>query len=196
MQGLEGKSSAPVRDWTPIVQPVVRHYTALIYRSCYYYNILPYHELVKTTIKADRLNWLKKVFVIWGPRENIFGNIFLNLFKGLVIQIEVGDKIIMEPQYISEAFADHFLSILTLPLVLILKTILISLVIFWISHIYLNQTLSELLAVSIWWNTLDQMKFIRLFQDIYSSLTLHCQSQFTNLEVSFILEAGGCCTSF
>jgi hypothetical protein len=27
-QGLEEKSSAPVGDWTPIVQPVVRHYTA------------------------------------------------------------------------------------------------------------------------------------------------------------------------
>jgi hypothetical protein len=28
IQGLEEKSSAPVRDQTPIVQPVVRHYTA------------------------------------------------------------------------------------------------------------------------------------------------------------------------
>jgi hypothetical protein len=28
MQGLEEKSCAPVRDQTPIVQPVVRHYTA------------------------------------------------------------------------------------------------------------------------------------------------------------------------
>jgi hypothetical protein len=26
-QGLEEKSFAPVGDWTPIVQPVVRHYT-------------------------------------------------------------------------------------------------------------------------------------------------------------------------
>jgi hypothetical protein len=28
VQGLEEKSSAPVGDLTPIVQPVVRHYTA------------------------------------------------------------------------------------------------------------------------------------------------------------------------
>jgi hypothetical protein len=74
---------------------------------------------------------------------------------------------------------------LTLPLLLILWTLLPSLVLFsWTFHIFLIQTLSELLAVSVGRSAADQIKFLfyneRLFWDIYSSFKSHFQYQFVN----------------
>jgi hypothetical protein len=87
------------------------------YKKCksdYYYGIFSYYrKLVKITIKADRLDWLKTT-------DNNLRTQPKNVWKYIskcerndkyVTPIEIGNKIITEPQIITDAFADHFCSI-------------------------------------------------------------------------------------
>jgi hypothetical protein len=72
-----------------------------------------YRKLVKTTIKADRLAWLTYI------DENLKTQTrqswkYISKFKKndqAVTQLELGTRIITEPQSIAETFADHFSSV-------------------------------------------------------------------------------------
>jgi hypothetical protein len=81
------------------------------YKSDYYYNIFSYyHKVVKTTIKTDRLVWLKTIDNNLRTQQKHFWKC-ISKFKRddqSVTEIEIGNKIITEPQFIAEAFADHF----------------------------------------------------------------------------------------
>jgi hypothetical protein len=75
----------------------------------YCYSI-SYRTLVKTTIKADRLAWLAYIDKNLKTQPNHFWK-YISKFKKndqAVTQLELGTKIITEPQSIAEAFSDHF----------------------------------------------------------------------------------------
>jgi hypothetical protein len=79
MQGLEEKSSAPVGDRTPIVQPVVRHYTVAnkqLKRESNYWNsstvrlthLMSFSQIVQnnelTSIKEPRFRHAQYIYII------------------------------------------------------------------------------------------------------------------------------------
>jgi hypothetical protein len=72
-----------------------------------------YRKAVKTTIKADRLAWLTYIEENLKTRPKHFWK-YISKFKKndpAVTQLELGTKIITEPQSIAEAFSDHFSSV-------------------------------------------------------------------------------------
>jgi hypothetical protein len=83
-------------------------------KSDYYYSIFSYyHKLVKITIKADRFDWLKTIDNNLKTQPKHFWK-YISKFKKndqSAAQIEVGDNVITEPQFTTEAFVDHFSSI-------------------------------------------------------------------------------------
>jgi hypothetical protein len=83
-------------------------------KSDNHYSLFSYYrKLVKTTVKIDRLAWLKAVDDNLRTQPEHFWKCISKFKRNeqSVTQIEVGDKIITEPQFIAEAFADHFHSI-------------------------------------------------------------------------------------
>jgi hypothetical protein len=82
-------------------------------KSDYYCSIFSYYrKLIKTTIETDRLVWLKTIDNLRTQPKYFWK--YISKFKRndqSVIQIGIGNRIIKEPQFIAEAFADHFSSI-------------------------------------------------------------------------------------
>jgi hypothetical protein len=69
-----------------------------------------YCKLVKTTIKADRLDLLKTIDNNFSTQPKHFWK-YISKFKRNdqpVTQIEIGNNIIAEPQFIADAYADQF----------------------------------------------------------------------------------------
>jgi hypothetical protein len=84
-------------------------------KSDYYHSIFSYYcKLTKITIKADRLDLLKTIDDNLRTQPKHFWKYISKLKKNnqSVTRIEIGNKIITELQLISDAFADHFSSIL------------------------------------------------------------------------------------
>jgi hypothetical protein len=87
---------------------------AYYYYYYYYYSIFSYYrKLVKTTIKADRLAWLTHIDKNLKTEPKHFWK-YISKFKKndqAVSQLEVETKFITEPQFIAEAFENHFSSL-------------------------------------------------------------------------------------
>jgi hypothetical protein len=72
-----------------------------------------YRKLVETNIKAERLAWLTYIDENLKTQPKHFWK-YISKFKKndqAVTQLELGTKIITEPQSMAEAFADHFSSV-------------------------------------------------------------------------------------
>jgi hypothetical protein len=72
-----------------------------------------YRKLVKTIIKADRLAWLTYIDENLKTQPKHFRK-YISKFKKndqAVTQLELGTKVITEPQSTAETFADHFSSV-------------------------------------------------------------------------------------